>query len=78
MAGKPQDRQMIQNERAKRADGGEPMYDPEMSIYDNGGSLVIGIPSVAQKIHGFTKGDKPNVEIHPDGIWIGAGGGGDE
>jgi len=62
---------MIQNERAKRADGGEPMYDPEMSIYDN-------IPSVAQKIHGFTKGDTPNVEIHPDGIWIGAGGGGDE
>lgn len=73
MAGKPQDRQMIQNERAKRADGGQPMYDPEMSIYDNGGSVVIGIPSVAQKIHNFASGDTATVEIYPDGIWIGRG-----
>ena len=63
---------MIQHERAKRADGGQPMYDPLMSIYGNGGSVVIGIPSVAQKIHNFRCGDKARVEIYPDGIWIGA------
>ena len=65
---------MIQQERAKRADGGEPMYDPDMSMYRNGGSLVVGIPSTAQKILDFETGEY-TVEIYPDGIWISAEGG---
>lgn len=73
MAGKPQDNPMIQEERASRADGGQPMYDPDMSMYDNGGSVVVAIPSSARKIHGFEAGDDVTVEIYPDGIWIGAG-----
>lgn len=73
MAGKPQDRPVIREERASRADGGDPMYDPEMSLYDNSGSLVVTIPSTVQDIHGFDIGDEVTLEIYPDGIWIGAG-----
>jgi len=74
MGGKPQDQPMIRNERASRADGGEPMYDPEMSLYPNGGSVSVTIPSAARKIHNWECGDDVVVEIYPDGIWIGAGG----
>jgi len=78
MAGKPQDNPMIQDERASRADGGTPMYDPEMSLYDNSGSLVVAIPSTARKVLDFEAGDSARVEIYPDGIWIGSEGETDE
>jgi hypothetical protein len=70
MAGKPQDHPMIQNERAKRADGGEPLYDEEMSLYNNGGSVVVGVTSFACKVHSLALGDTVRVETYPDGIWI--------
>lgn len=75
MAGKPQDSSIIKQERASRADGGEPMYDPEMSLYPNNGSLVMTIPTTVRDIHGFETGDKVTIEVYSDGIWIGAGDG---
>lgn len=74
MAGKPQERPGIQERRASRADGGEPLYDPELSLYNNNGSVVVAIPPSARNIHGLEIGDKVTVEIYRDGIWIGSGG----
>lgn len=65
---------MVQEERASRSDGGEPMYNPEMSLYNSGGCLVVTIPSTVQDIHGFGIGDEVTLEVYSDGIWIGAGG----
>ena len=78
MAGKPEDRPMVQRELANRADDGEPLYDTDMSLIDNGGSVAVTVPSMARKIHGFTLGDGANIEIYADGIWISPGGGVDE
>lgn len=71
MAGKPQERPAIQEERASRADGGEPLYDPELSLYNNNGSVVVAVPPSARNIHDLEIGDKVIVEIYRDGIWIG-------
>jgi len=74
MAGKPQDHPMIRDERATRADDGEPLYDTEMSLMQNGGSVSITIPSMSRKMHSFAAGEEATVEIYPDGIWIHNGG----
>lgn len=70
MAGKPQERPAIQEGRASRADGGEPLYDPELSLYNNNGSVVVAVPPVARNIHGLEIGDTVTVEIYRDGVWI--------
>jgi len=70
MAGKPQDRPMIHEERAQQTESGEPMYDPKRSLYRNGGSVAISIPSEAVNMLGFRAGEKRTVEIYDTGIWI--------
>ena len=64
---------MIRDERATRADDGEPLYDTEMSLMQNGGSVSITIPSMSRKMHSFAAGEEATVEIYPDGIWITSG-----
>jgi len=61
-------------ERARRADGGEPLYDEDMKVQLSGNSLVVGVTSVGCKVHGIQKGDEYVVEVHDDGIWIATGG----
>jgi len=79
MAGKPQSRPTIRDERARRADGGEPLNSEEMSLRWQGNSLVVGITSYALKTHRLSDDDDVVVECYQDGIWIGVGGGeGDE
>jgi hypothetical protein len=71
MAGNPEYRPMIRNEREQRAaESGEPLYDPELAVYRNGNGLVIGIPSVACDILDIDAGDTHRVEVHREGIWI--------
>jgi hypothetical protein len=77
MAGQPQDRPAIRNERLRRADGGEPLNTEEgRSIRWQGNSLVVGLTSFAVKTHGITDDDEVTVETYPDGIWIDIGGDG--
>jgi len=61
---------MIREERIQRADDGEPLYDPELSVWKSGNSVVISIPTVARDILNIEAGDTPRVEVHADGIWI--------
>lgn len=71
MAGNPEDHPMVRNERKQRAqETGEPLYSPELSVYQNGNGLVIGVPSVASDILDIDAGDSQTVEIHRHGIWI--------
>lgn len=70
MAGKPEDRQMVRNVRADRTEPGEPIHDEEMSVYDNSGSLVVGVTSFGRKLHRLTGDDTVTVEVYDDGIWI--------
>lgn len=64
---------MIRNERSAAAEAGEPIHDEDMSVYDNGGTLVVGVTSFARKYHRLTKHDTVTVEVHDGGIWIGVG-----
>ena len=70
MAGTPETNSAIRQERARRADGGEPLHDEQMTIQLSGNSLVIGVTSYAVKTHDIEQGDKPLVQVYPDGIWI--------
>lgn len=74
MAGKPQDQQMVRNKRIANVSDGEPVYDEQMSLYDNGGSLVVGLTSFGKKLHRLQKGEDVTVEIYDSGIWIDCGG----
>lgn len=70
MAGKPEDRPMVRTARTNDADAGEPIHDEEMSVYDNGGTLVVGVTSFASKLHRLTRDDSVTVEVYENGIWI--------
>ena len=70
MAGKPQDRPMVQREREANAADGEPLFTEEVSISDRSGSVGMIIPSYAVKILGFEPGEQRRVEVHDDGVWI--------
>lgn len=78
MAGQPQQRPEVREYHNHRADGGEPLYSDSRSIAQNGNSLVIGLTDYAVKTHDLQCGQQPVVEVYPDGIWIGIGGGSDE
>lgn len=74
MASTPENRPEIRKELAKRADGGEPLYDDDMAIQLSGNSLVVGVTAFACKVHDIEQGDKTTVEVHEDGIWVDLGG----
>jgi hypothetical protein len=78
MAGKPQDKPMIREHRQAEANAGDPIHDEEMSVYDNGGTLVVGVTSFARKLHRLTRDDTVTVEVYDGGIWIDTGGEADE
>lgn len=78
MGADPQTRSDIRAERAKRADGGEPLHATTRTVHWSGDSLVVGITDYGVKTHGVNRGQEPNIEIYPDGIWIDFGGGCDE
>lgn len=73
MAGKPEDSQMVREARMSAIDGGEPIHDEEMSVYDNSGSLVVGVTSFGRKLHRLTGDDTVTVEVYDSGIWIDTG-----
>jgi len=71
MANEPEDYPMVRNERKQRAQtAGEPLFSPELSVYQSGNGLVIGVPSIASDILNIDAGDSQTVEIHRHGIWI--------
>ena len=78
MAGKPQCRPDIVDERARRADGGEPLYSDSRLVLESGDSFVVGLTAFGCKVHQIDKGQEVGIEIHADGIWIDIGGQGDE
>jgi hypothetical protein len=78
MAGEPHEQPGIRKERARRADGGEPLYSEDRSVYRNGNSMVVGVTSYAVKTHSLNSGDDVVVETYPAGIWIDLGGGENE
>jgi len=61
---------MVRNARATETNAGEPIHDEEMSVYDNGGTLVVGVTSFARKLHRLTREDTVTVEVYDSGIWI--------
>ena len=71
MAGKPENRPMIRNERRERArETGEPLYDPEMSFYAVGNAVALGVPKPARDILDIRAGDTQRVEVYEEGLWI--------
>jgi len=77
MAGKPHERPQIRKERARRADGGEPLNSERRSVHWSGNSLVVGLTSYAVKTHSLDSDDDVVVETYPAGIWIDFDGGRD-
>jgi hypothetical protein len=78
MGGKPQHHPEMIETRARRADGGEPLYSDRMSVHYNGNSLVIGLTSTGCDVLGVTEDDDLTVEVHDDGFWVDLGGDSDE
>jgi len=74
MGGKPQHHPEMIETRARRADGGEPMYSTTMSVHKNGNSLVIGLTSTGCDVLNITEDDDLVVEVHEDGFWVDLGG----
>ena len=74
MATEPHNRPSIRAERAKRADGGEPLNDEQRSVMSYGNSLVIGLTDYGVRTHDVDVGQTPSVLVYPDGIWIDFGG----
>jgi hypothetical protein len=70
MAGKPQDRPMVQTERQTEAADGEPLFTEEMSLTDRNGSVGVTIPSGAVKILGYEIGESRRVEVYDDRVVI--------
>lgn len=77
MAGRPQNRPTVREERARRADGGEPLNSEQRSVHWEGNSLVVGLTSYAAKTHSLSDDDDVTVETYAEGIWISLGGDGD-
>lgn len=61
---------MVRTARSTNTEDGEPIHDEEMSIYDNSGSLVVGVTSFARKLHRLSREDSVTVEVYDEGIWI--------
>lgn len=74
MAGRPEDKPMVREERKRRAAAvGEPLYDRNQSLSQMGNSGVVTIPVTARDILGIDVGDDVSVEVYDDGIWISDG-----
>ena len=78
MGAEPHTQRGIRQERAKRADGGQPLNSESRTVQRYGNSLVIGLTAYGVKTHGVDEGREPDVQVYPDGIWIDFGGGTDE
>ena len=75
MAGRPEDKPMVREERKRRsAAAGEPLFDRDQSLSQMGNSGVVTIPVTARDILGIDVGDDVSVEVYDDGIWISDGG----
>lgn len=70
MATDPQNRAEIRQQRAKRADGGEPLHSYDSTVYTAGNSIVMALHSYAVRTHDIDAGSEPTVEVHQDGIWV--------
>lgn len=70
MASQPETRPGIRQERARRADDGQPLHSEKRHVLESGHSLVIGVTAFAVKAHQVDKGEEATVEIYPDGVWI--------
>jgi len=66
----PETSDMIRQELGKRADGGEPLFDADRSLFDQGGSIGVTLTAHGRDTHDMQSGEDVNVEVHPDGIWI--------
>ena len=76
MAGSPEDKPMVREERKRRAAAtGDPLYDREQSLVQMGNSGGVTIPKTARDILDFDLGDNVSVEVYNDGIWIPRGDG---
>lgn len=57
---------------------GEPNFTEDMSLQPSGGSVTIAIPAAAVKVLGYEVGEKRDVEVYDDGVFIPAEVPGDE
>jgi len=65
---------MVRDLREQETDDSSPIHTEEMSVYDNGGSFVVGVTSFGRKLHQLAAGERVTVEIYADGIFIATGG----
>lgn len=57
---------------------GSPRFTEEMALQPSGGSTLIGIPAPAVKFLGYEVGERREVEVYDDGVFIPAEVPGDE
>jgi hypothetical protein len=70
MAGKPTKRPMRVSSDGATEHLGDPNYTEEMSLQPSGGSVVVAIPSAAAKVLGYGVGERREVEVYEDGVFI--------
>lgn len=70
MAGKPTERPMRVDSDAVSAHLGEPNFTEDMSLQPSGGSVTVAIPAAAVKVLGYEVGEKREVEVYDDGVFI--------
>jgi hypothetical protein len=70
MAGKPEQEPMPVDSTAKRDGRGSDPYTEKMSLQNNGGSVSVTIPAAAVKVLGYNVGEKREVEVYDDGVFI--------
>jgi len=49
---------------------GDPEFTEEMTLQPSGGSTLIGIPAAAVKFLGYEVGERREVEVYRDGVFI--------
>jgi hypothetical protein len=70
MAGKPQERPMRVDSDPAQPHLGEPNCTEEMTLQPSGGSVTVAIPAAAVKVLGYEVGERREVEVYDDGVFI--------
>jgi hypothetical protein len=61
---------MEANSDTARSHLGDPDFTEEMSVLTKGASVSITIPSIAVRYLGYEVGEKREIEVYEDGVFI--------
>lgn len=70
MAGKPDTEPMRADHSTEGEPAGDPRHTEEMSLLKNGGSVSVVIPNAAVKFLGYEIGERREVRVYDDGVFI--------